>query len=118
MKGVMRFGKKGKLSPRYIRPYKISKRVRYAHWNLGCLNKEMYNPDFRRAIWVLEKRKEKSKEEKEQELSSSSRIACGFRQGVIPTRVNRTRYSSSSHGEGEISSKEVENGAELSETLH
>ena len=26
MKGVMRFGKKGKLSPRYIVPYKISKR--------------------------------------------------------------------------------------------
>ena len=27
MKGVMRFGKKGKLSPRYIGPYKITKRV-------------------------------------------------------------------------------------------
>ena len=27
MKGVMRFGKKGKLSPQYIGPYKISKRV-------------------------------------------------------------------------------------------
>ena len=27
MKGVMRFDKKGKLSPRYIRPYRISKRV-------------------------------------------------------------------------------------------
>ncbi|WMV19906.1 hypothetical protein MTR67_013291 [Solanum verrucosum] len=27
MKGVMRFGKKGKLSPRYIIPYRISKRV-------------------------------------------------------------------------------------------
>jgi len=27
MKGVMRFGKKGKLSPRYIGPYWISKRV-------------------------------------------------------------------------------------------
>ncbi|WMV42112.1 hypothetical protein MTR67_035497 [Solanum verrucosum] len=27
MKGVMRFGKKGKHSPRYISPYKISKRV-------------------------------------------------------------------------------------------
>ncbi|WMV20311.1 hypothetical protein MTR67_013696 [Solanum verrucosum] len=27
MKGVTRFGKKGKLSPRYIGPYKISKRV-------------------------------------------------------------------------------------------
>ncbi|WMV30607.1 hypothetical protein MTR67_023992 [Solanum verrucosum] len=27
MKGVMRFGKKGKLSPRYISPYRISKRV-------------------------------------------------------------------------------------------
>ncbi|WMV55713.1 hypothetical protein MTR67_049098 [Solanum verrucosum] len=27
MKGVIRFGKKGKLSPQYIGPYKISKRI-------------------------------------------------------------------------------------------
>ncbi|WMV57783.1 hypothetical protein MTR67_051168 [Solanum verrucosum] len=27
MKGVMRFGKKGKLNPRYIGPYRISKRI-------------------------------------------------------------------------------------------
>ena len=27
MKGVMRFGKKGKLSPRYVGPYKIYKMV-------------------------------------------------------------------------------------------
>ena len=27
MNGVMRFGKKGKLTPRYISPYRISKRV-------------------------------------------------------------------------------------------
>ncbi|WMV29617.1 hypothetical protein MTR67_023002 [Solanum verrucosum] len=27
MKGVMRFGKKGKLNPRYINPYRISKRT-------------------------------------------------------------------------------------------
>ncbi|WMV07844.1 hypothetical protein MTR67_001229 [Solanum verrucosum] len=27
MKGIMRFGKKGKLSPRYIGPYIISKRI-------------------------------------------------------------------------------------------
>ncbi|WMV54812.1 hypothetical protein MTR67_048197 [Solanum verrucosum] len=27
MKDVMRFGKKGKLSPRYIIPYRISKRI-------------------------------------------------------------------------------------------
>ena len=27
MKGVMRFGKKGKISPRYVGPYKILKRV-------------------------------------------------------------------------------------------
>ncbi|WMV41184.1 hypothetical protein MTR67_034569 [Solanum verrucosum] len=27
MKGVMRFGKKGKLSPRYVGPYKILRRI-------------------------------------------------------------------------------------------
>ncbi|WMV36633.1 hypothetical protein MTR67_030018 [Solanum verrucosum] len=27
MKGVMRFGKKGKLSPRYIGPYRIAERI-------------------------------------------------------------------------------------------
>ncbi|WMV25340.1 hypothetical protein MTR67_018725 [Solanum verrucosum] len=27
MKGVMRFGKKGKLSPRYVGPYKILKEL-------------------------------------------------------------------------------------------
>ena len=27
MKGVMKFGKKGKLSPRYVGPYKILKRI-------------------------------------------------------------------------------------------
>ncbi|WMV19864.1 hypothetical protein MTR67_013249 [Solanum verrucosum] len=27
MKGVMRFGKKGKFSPRYIGPYRIAKRI-------------------------------------------------------------------------------------------
>ena len=27
MKGVMRFGKKGKLSPQYIGPYRIAKRI-------------------------------------------------------------------------------------------
>ena len=27
MKGVMRFGKKGKISPRYVGPYKILKRI-------------------------------------------------------------------------------------------
>ncbi|WMV51471.1 hypothetical protein MTR67_044856 [Solanum verrucosum] len=27
MKGVIRFGKKGKLSPRYVGPYRISKRI-------------------------------------------------------------------------------------------
>ncbi len=28
MKGVMRFGKKGKLEPRYIRPFQVTDRVR------------------------------------------------------------------------------------------
>ena len=27
MRGVMRFGKKGKLSPRYVRPFKILERI-------------------------------------------------------------------------------------------
>ncbi|XP_047260397.1 uncharacterized protein LOC124893436 [Capsicum annuum] len=34
MKGVTRFGKKGKLSPRYIGPYKITKRVRQVAYEL------------------------------------------------------------------------------------
>ncbi|WMV25751.1 hypothetical protein MTR67_019136 [Solanum verrucosum] len=34
MKGVMRFGKKGKLSPWYIGPYRISKRIVYVAYEL------------------------------------------------------------------------------------
>ncbi|KAH0748617.1 hypothetical protein KY290_027849 [Solanum tuberosum] len=34
MKGVMRFGKKGKLSPRYIGPYRISKRIGNVNYEL------------------------------------------------------------------------------------
>ena len=33
MKGVMRFGKKGKLSPRYIGPYKILKG--FGRWHMS-----------------------------------------------------------------------------------
>ena len=35
MKGVMRFGKKGKLSPRYVVPYKILKRVGKMSYDLA-----------------------------------------------------------------------------------
>ena len=34
MKGVMRFGKKGKLSPRYVGPYKILKRIGMVSYEL------------------------------------------------------------------------------------
>ncbi len=40
MKGVVRFGKKGKLSPRYIGPYEIVRRVGKVAYELG-LPKEM-----------------------------------------------------------------------------
>src|ERR1051325_4630347 len=41
MKGVMRFGKKGKLSPRYIGPYKIIKRFEQVSYELE-LPQELY----------------------------------------------------------------------------
>ncbi|WMV46613.1 hypothetical protein MTR67_039998 [Solanum verrucosum] len=37
MKDVMRFGKKGKLSPRYIGPYRISKRIDNVAYELELL---------------------------------------------------------------------------------
>ncbi|XP_070002913.1 uncharacterized protein [Nicotiana sylvestris] len=35
MKGIMRFGKKAKLSPRYVRPYKIIQRISQVAYKLG-----------------------------------------------------------------------------------
>ena len=47
MKGVMRFGKKGKLSPRYIGPYRIVKRVGNIAYELELpLEVEAVHPVF------------------------------------------------------------------------
>src|SRR5687767_9069646 len=47
MKGVMRFGKKGKLSPRYIGPYKILRRVGKVAYELDLPNDlAMVHPVF------------------------------------------------------------------------
>ncbi|WMV59072.1 hypothetical protein MTR67_052457 [Solanum verrucosum] len=61
MKGVMRFGNKGKLSPRYIGPYRISKRIDnvayelelpqelvvvYSVFHISMLKKCMGNPSL------------------------------------------------------------------------
>ncbi|WMV18951.1 hypothetical protein MTR67_012336 [Solanum verrucosum] len=43
MKGFMRFGKKGKLSPRYIGPYRISKRI-------GNVAYELEQPPYLAAV--------------------------------------------------------------------
>ncbi|WMV09800.1 hypothetical protein MTR67_003185 [Solanum verrucosum] len=39
VKGVMRFGRKGKLSPRYIGPYRISKRIDNVAYEFELLSK-------------------------------------------------------------------------------
>ncbi|WMV29936.1 hypothetical protein MTR67_023321 [Solanum verrucosum] len=47
MKGVMRFGKKGKLSPRYVGPYKILKRVGKVSYELELPGElEIVHPVF------------------------------------------------------------------------
>ncbi|WMV33862.1 hypothetical protein MTR67_027247 [Solanum verrucosum] len=47
MKGVMRFGNKGKLSPRYIGPYRISKRIGDVAYELKLPQKlVVVNPIF------------------------------------------------------------------------
>ncbi|XP_021762667.1 uncharacterized protein LOC110727413 [Chenopodium quinoa] len=40
MKGVMRFGKRGKLSPKYIRPYEIIQKVGNVAYNLNLPNEQ------------------------------------------------------------------------------
>lgn len=47
MKGIMRFGKKGKLSPRYIGPYKILRRIGQVAYELELPSElEFVNPVF------------------------------------------------------------------------
>ncbi|WMV41437.1 hypothetical protein MTR67_034822 [Solanum verrucosum] len=46
MKGVMRFGKKGKLSPQYIGPYRISKRIGNVAYELELLQELAVHPVF------------------------------------------------------------------------
>ncbi|WMV59294.1 hypothetical protein MTR67_052679 [Solanum verrucosum] len=54
MKGVMRFGKKGKLSPRYIGPYRIAKRIGNVAYELELPQKlEAVHPVFH--IFMLKK---------------------------------------------------------------
>ena len=51
MKGVMRFGKKGKLSPWYIGPYRISKRIDNVAYELELPQKlAAVNPVFHVSI--------------------------------------------------------------------
>ena len=48
MKGVMRFGKKGKISPRYVGPYKILKRIGKVSYELELPAKlAVVHPVFR-----------------------------------------------------------------------
>ena len=51
MKGVVRFGKKGKLSPRYVGPYRIVKRVGSVAYELELpLEMSMVHPVFHVSI--------------------------------------------------------------------
>lgn len=55
MKGVMRFGKKGKLSARYIGPYRISKRINNVAYEFELAQElEAVHPVFHMSINVEE----------------------------------------------------------------
>ncbi|WMV09888.1 hypothetical protein MTR67_003273 [Solanum verrucosum] len=77
----MRFGKKGKLSPWYIGPYRISKRIDNVAYELE-LPQELatVHQGFERREGRGEKRRRRK------DPSVSWRFSCGFRQGLIPTR--------------------------------
>ena len=54
IKGVMRFGKRGKLSPRYMRPYGMFKRYRSVAYELKLPNEfAMIHPLFH--VFVIKK---------------------------------------------------------------
>ncbi|WMV10310.1 hypothetical protein MTR67_003695 [Solanum verrucosum] len=53
MKGVMRFGKKGKLSPRYVGSYKILKRVGKVAYELELPTKLVAAPTLNTCVWNI-----------------------------------------------------------------
>ncbi|XP_069155675.1 uncharacterized protein [Solanum lycopersicum] len=76
MKGVMRFGRKGKLSPRYIRPYQI----------VDMIGKVTYELDVPSELEVVIE--ELSYEEKplailDRQVKKVTYLGCGFRQSVV-----------------------------------
>ncbi|XP_070046506.1 uncharacterized protein [Nicotiana tomentosiformis] len=115
MKGVMRFGKKDKLSPRYVRPYKIIQRISPVAYRLelppemylvhlvfhvSMLRKVVGDPSLIVPVETIERDEQKKKGEKDADLLKGSRPneLCLLLKIPEPSSLNQQKNSAKERG--------------------